>query len=213
MILRAHTSTKKRSELRHKPKNPRWRQQENQRPTLRTHDQTGAYSIKQLAFPTTAIMSTTTNSMASRFATVNSTVGVEREGQSSYFIYDNGWSRLSYDNMHSSESREMKEASKFLSEFDETLCHFEKLEHGSGRRQVNAVKAGSQKEDFVDIEECLMKAKLDKRQKQALFVMVLCFDADMPATLFDKLCKSQTMKAILGEIFNNESIKLLTDIA
>ena len=213
MFLRAHASTRKRSDRRHKSRNPRWSQQENQRPIQRTHYQSGAYSIKQLPLQTTVTMNTGTNSTTSRFSTINSTVGGVGQGQSSYFIYDNGWSRLNYDNVQRFESREMKEASKFLSEFDETVSHLEKVEQGSGGRKLDTVKAGYQKEDFVDIEECLMNAKLDKRQKQALFIMVLCFDAEMPATLFDKLCKSQTMKAMFGEVFNDESIKLLTDLA
>ena len=111
------------------------------------------------------------------------------------------------------ESLDVKEASDFISEFDTAIRRLEEREQVRNRGKSNLPVANSQSEDRLNIEECLVKAKLSTKQKQALFIMVLCFDADIPVAVFEKLCKSQTMKTICDKMFNDKSIKLLTEIA
>ena len=154
-------------------------------------------------------MNTRANSTPRKISSINSAFGRLTIRQPNYLVSSNELDSVSDDKC---ETVDISDASEFISEFDEAIKQLEKLEQVNVKRRASSLFEAPQKEEF-GIEECLTKARLDTRQKQALFVTILCLDAEIPATVFEKLCKSATMKAICDEMFNNESIRLLTEIA
>lgn len=131
--------------------------------------------------------------------------------RSSSSAYNNG-DEKDISKADGSSSVEMQEATEFITDFDAALFQLEQLERGK-ERGVSKLSMVSQEEHQLEFEEFLVKARLSKKQKQALLLMILCFDAEIPASVFEKLCKSHTMKAICDEVFNNKSIGILTEIA
>ena len=166
-------------------------------------------NAKSCVSPSRETMDTRTNSTVSKRSSKSSVSRIPVRQPNFLTVNDE------YDGVNAggNSSIEIREASDFISEFDAAMCRLEKLEQAKDKRKPSRLSMGSQKDDKFNLEECLMKAKLNKKQKQALLIMILCFDAEFPATVFEKLCKSHTMKVICDEIFNDKSIGILTEIA
>ena len=111
-------------------------------------------------------------------------------------------------------SKEMEDAEEFISEFDKAMTRLEELESKPLMKRDSKLSKSSNEGERFDLEEFLKKARLTRKQKQGLLLLILCFDADFPVTVFDKMTRSHTMKLICEEIFDGaQGLSLLTDIA
>ena len=156
-------------------------------------------------------MSGTANSAVSRNSRQHSGIGgVSRSQENSSMAKD----RKDQEHARKNQSSVgIQEASEFISDFDAAMCRLEQLEQVEVSKRTGKLSRAHKEEVQFDFEAFLLKTNLNKKQKQALLLLILCFDADFPASVFERLCKSHTMKAICDEVFSTKSVGMLTEIA
>ncbi len=104
---------------------------------------------------------------------------------------------------------DIHEATAFICEFDKTIEHFKKVEKNISS---DAQKISNEpKEKSYDLDDFLKETQLGKTQKQALLLLLLCYEADFPASMFSTLCESVTMRKIMDKLFQGKNASRLLE--
>eukprot|EP00794_Sanderia_malayensis_P020361 gene20361-22369_t len=103
---------------------------------------------------------------------------------------------------NSTNHYDVQEATDFIKEFDKTLEQLEDVEKrlSWNHRPSQVVNARDDLDKLLGIKE------MTKKQKQALLLLLLCCDADIPASVFRNLSKSETMCKIMDELLHGENV-------